>query len=129
MSRGLTALIFYCITDCDRLADLKPTGDAEYDARQRKRYVLTSLGNKSPTDCDCRLEEELARLQRNAERREVREKAKGLHAVSGTTPATPGSPTAGPSKAAGTQRKCANCGQVGHIKTNKKCCTPFSFPF
>ena len=20
-----------------------------------------------------------------------------------------------------TQRKCANCGQVGHIKTNKKC--------
>lgn len=87
------------------LADLKPTGDAEYDARQRKR-----------------LEEELARLQRNAERREVREKAKGLHTVSGMTPATPGSPTAGPSKAAGTQRKCANCGQVGHIKTNKKLC-------
>jgi hypothetical protein len=91
--------------------------------------VPTSLGNKSSTDCDRRLEEELARLQRNAERREVREKAKGLHVGSGSTPATPGSPTAGPSKVAGTQRKCANCGQVGHIKTNKKCYTPFSFSF
>ena len=34
------------------------------------------------------------------------------------------SPTTGPGvgtgKVAGTQRKCANCGQVGHIKTNKK---------
>ena len=30
----------------------------------------------------------------------------------------------GPSKPAGTQRKCANCGQVGHIKTNKKCVAP-----
>lgn len=25
-----------------------------------------------------------------------------------------------PGKVIGTQRKCANCGQVGHIKTNKK---------
>ena len=28
-------------------------------------------------------------------------------------------PTTG-TKPPGTQRKCANCGQVGHIKTNKK---------
>ena len=33
----------------------------------------------------------------------------------------------GPSKPAGTQRKCANCGQVGHIKTNKKCVAPPSY--
>ena len=29
-------------------------------------------------------------------------------------------PAVGNAKAVGTQRKCANCGQVGHIKTNKK---------
>ena len=38
------------------------------------------------------------------------------------SPGSPNSPAAiaVPSKPAGTQRKCANCGQVGHIKTNKK---------
>jgi len=83
--------------------------------------------------------DELARLERNKSRRLARDKAKGLGtaaspeaagspAADGTTPTTPAA-TAAPSGrgrgagAAGTtQRKCANCGQVGHIKTNKKLC-------
>ncbi|EON67046.1 hypothetical protein W97_06163 [Coniosporium apollinis CBS 100218] len=85
------------------LSQLKSTGDKEQD-ELRKKLLL----------------DELARLERNKERRHVREKAKGLHNGSSSQPATPGSPSAGPSKAAGTQRRCANCGQVGHIKTNKK---------
>lgn len=31
-----------------------------------------------------------------------------------------GSPEPSTEKVTGTTRKCANCGQVGHIKTNKK---------
>ena len=35
--------------------------------------------------------------------------------------ASPGAAATGtPKPAGGTHRKCANCGQVGHIKTNKK---------
>ena len=79
-----------------------------------------------------RLEDELARLERNRERRLAREKAKGLSAASpaDTTAMSPGSPsgtntTTGGKQQQGTQRKCANCGQVGHIKTNKKCVSKF----
>ena len=79
-----------------KLESLQPTGDPEVDARNRKL-----------------LEAELSRLNRNKERRFAREKQKGI-ARSGDSPAD-GKPT-------GTQRKCANCGQVGHIKTNKKLC-------
>ncbi|KAJ5669481.1 transcription initiation factor TFIID [Penicillium macrosclerotiorum] len=79
-----------------KLESLQPTGDPEVDARNRKL-----------------LEAELIRLNRNKERRFAREKQKGI-ARSGDSPAD-GKPT-------GTQRKCANCGQVGHIKTNKKLC-------
>ena len=77
-----------------KLESLQPTGDAEVDARNRKL-----------------IEAELSRLNRNKERRFAREKQKGI-------------PRAGDpdGKPAGTQRKCANCGQVGHIKTNKKLC-------
>lgn len=32
-----------------------------------------------------------------------------------------GSPEPTTEKVTGTTRKCANCGQIGHIKTNKKC--------
>jgi transcription initiation factor TFIID subunit 1, fungi type len=63
----------------------------------------------------------------------VREKQKKLQQGVESVPGTPGSPAAGPGEAAvktgstkwqagATQRKCANCGQVGHIKTNKKLC-------
>lgn len=79
-----------------RLDDIKPTGDAEYDKAQQAK-----------------LKAELARLQRNIERREGREKAKGIH----NQKADGG----GPGKGGATPRKCANCGEVGHIKTNKKC--------
>lgn len=79
-----------------KLESLQPTGDPEVDARNRKL-----------------IEAELSRLNRNKERRFAREKQKGI--------SRPGDgPTDG--RPAGTQRKCANCGQVGHIKTNKKLC-------
>ncbi|KAL4922884.1 hypothetical protein BDW62DRAFT_196892 [Aspergillus aurantiobrunneus] len=83
-----------------KLDSLKPTGDPEVDARNKKL-----------------LEQELSRLNRNKERRFAREKQKGvLRSADSPADGAPGS-----SKSAGTQRKCANCGQVGHIKTNKKC--------
>ena len=81
-----------------------------------------------------RLEAELARLERNVERRKAREQQKGIRTGGPGTagsPGGPGSPAAGAdgaaaagasAKPAGTQRKCANCGQIGHIKTNKKLC-------
>jgi hypothetical protein len=77
-----------------KLESLQPTGDPEVDARNRKL-----------------IEAELGRLNRNKERRFAREKQKGIPRS--------GDPDGRP---AGTQRKCANCGQVGHIKTNKKLC-------
>ena len=69
---------------------------------------------------------ELGRLEKNRERRYAREKAKRLHRASLSDIGqadSPGSPSASTpvSGKQGTQRKCANCGQVGHIKTNKKC--------
>ncbi|KAJ5702081.1 transcription initiation factor TFIID [Penicillium malachiteum] len=79
-----------------KLDSLQPTGDPEVDARNRKL-----------------IETELNRLNRNKERRFAREKQKGITRA-GDSPAD-GKPT-------GTMRKCANCGQVGHIKTNKKLC-------
>lgn len=69
-----------------------------------------------------RLEKELVRLNKNKERRIARDKAKGVHVDGADDGAGPSSsPAAGMPKSAGTQRKCANCNQVGHIKTNKKC--------
>jgi transcription initiation factor TFIID subunit 1 len=68
-----------------------------------------------------RLEAELSRLEKNKERREQRNISKNIQA--GSVPGTPISAGAVTStgKPIGTQRKCANCGRVGHIKTNKKC--------
>ena len=70
-----------------------------------------------------RIEKELFRLQRNKERRIARDKQKGVPTDGAAeSPASPDDARAivpGP-KPAGTQRKCANCGQIGHIKTNKK---------
>jgi hypothetical protein len=90
-----------------------PTGDAEHDARRRQRQDHQSLSLSSPHLP--RLKEELARLERNREGRIQREKAKGIDA------SAPGSDHSKPiQQTKGTHRKCANCGQVGHIKTNKK---------
>ncbi|KAL8652312.1 MAG: hypothetical protein Q9226_004329 [Calogaya cf. arnoldii] len=86
------------------LNDAKPTGNAEMDRLAQQAVA-----------------EELARLERNKDRRLARDKQKG--ARDGDTADALGSPssvTRPPTKSAGTQRKCANCGQVGHIKTNKK---------
>ncbi|CAE7176483.1 hypothetical protein CFE70_005518 [Pyrenophora teres f. teres 0-1] len=86
-----------------RIEDIKPTGDPEVDKAQQ-----------------IKLKAELARLARNIERREGREKAKGLH--KSQTGEGGASATGGPGKGGATPRKCANCGEVGHIKTNKKLC-------
>jgi hypothetical protein len=71
------------------------------------------------------VKKELARLERNKERRHAREKAKGKH-IPSIDPENAGSPSSAPApsieKPVGTTRKCANCGQMGHIKTNKKYC-------
>ena len=69
------------------------------------------------------IEEELARLERNKDCRIARDKQKGIHQTDGAggSPGSPGSPVAGNARTAGsTTRRCANCNQVGHIKTNKK---------
>lgn len=83
-----------------KIDEIKPTGDKEYDQAQ----II-------------KLRAEYARLARNIERREGREKAKGIH-KSQTGEGASG--TGGPGKGGATPRKCANCGEVGHIKTNKK---------
>lgn len=100
------------------------TGDQEFNALQAKK-----------------VQNEIARLERNMDRREARERAKGILG-SPSVVGSPGGPGEGegeagegkPGKKArgkknteGTQRKCANCGQVGHIKTNKKFVSGSSF--
>ena len=66
-------------------------------------------------------EEELLRLTKNKERRKIREAQKAAKAAlkDGTTIDAEGKVLPGQ-----TQRKCANCGQYGHIKTNKKYAVP-----
>ncbi|KAK4231175.1 putative transcription initiation factor [Podospora fimiseda] len=69
-----------------------------------------------------RIEQE--RLEKNKERRKKRERQKKLQQKSkdGVVVGEDGSPEPSSDKVVGTTRKCANCGQVGHIKTNKKLC-------
>lgn len=93
-----------------------------------RRYVIEQSNEHSiclhEANTQCSLQEELQRLNRNKERRHAREKQKGISTDAGMSPGrsnSPATPTAtGAPKTGGTQRKCANCGQVGHIKTNKK---------
>ena len=82
-----------------------------------------------------RIDIELERIKRNADRREQREKHK-KGGPSASSPLAAGSPAQSDVDAAGqngtpqksgrgktkdgTGRKCANCGQIGHIKTNRK---------
>ncbi|KAK7064030.1 putative transcription initiation factor TFIID subunit [Favolaschia claudopus] len=80
------------------LADsLAPTGDADKDARAKKR-----------------LEEEIARMKKNQERRMIRKNAKIIQA--GGTPMQLNRPIK-----PDTTRRCGHCGQLGHMKTNRKC--------
>ena len=106
------------LTHTRSVLDMNPTGDPEMDALRRQE-----------------LEKELARISRNAERRVAREKAKGKPNASPAGAGSPGGPSDAdgaedgtPKKGKrgnkdGTARKCANCGQVGHIKTNRKSVT------
>jgi len=106
------------------LADFVPTGNAEEDAKAKKQYVNFCL--KWLTTDMCSLLKTLERLENNKKRRKDREKAKKLASGGDSVPGTPHSPSETSTKYTGsTQRKCANCGQVGHIKTNKKCGNPF----
>ncbi|KZV94138.1 hypothetical protein EXIGLDRAFT_767429 [Exidia glandulosa HHB12029] len=81
-------------TQADMLA---PTGDADKDRRYKKR-----------------LAEELARMKKNQERRLHRKNAK--IAMEGGTPLTLKRPMK-----PDTTRRCGHCGQMGHMKTNRKC--------
>ncbi|KIP11796.1 hypothetical protein PHLGIDRAFT_27789 [Phlebiopsis gigantea 11061_1 CR5-6] len=81
-------------TTADALA---PTGDAEKDKRMKKR-----------------LEEEIARMKKNQERRLHRKNAKIVK--EGGTPMQLNRPVK-----PDTTRRCGHCGQMGHMKTNRKC--------
>ncbi|KAI0828937.1 atypical/TAF1 protein kinase [Trametes gibbosa] len=76
---------------------LAPTGDAERDRRARKR-----------------IEEEIARMKKNQERRLHRKNAKIVK--EGGTPLQLNRPIK-----PDTTRRCGHCGQMGHMKTNRKC--------
>ncbi|KAF4995552.1 hypothetical protein FDECE_12751 [Fusarium decemcellulare] len=79
----------------------RPTGNADHDR-------LAGI----------RIKKELERLEKNKARRQAREQQKELHQKASAGDA--GSPSVNGDKVTtGTTRKCANCGQVGHIKTNK----------
>ncbi|KAI0107359.1 hypothetical protein F4776DRAFT_645638 [Hypoxylon sp. NC0597] len=86
---------------------LQPTADAD-DNREKQKLV----------------DKELSRLLKNQDRRQIREKQgkskkkKNTDANDGASP----DPSGADKASAGTTRKCANCGQVGHIKTNKSKC-------
>ena len=104
--------------------EMRYTGNSELDDVQKKH-----------------LEKEAARLQRNLERRQAREKAKGGPSAaspnSGGSPApdldddgqgeneerpSPAGKKGRKKQAEPTARKCAACGMQGHIKTNKAKC-------
>jgi len=122
--------------------------------RNEKRVGRIDFMNYKPTGEDPELDrlvegkvrEEMLRVQRNQDRRRVREAQKARALGAGSPPVSAvGSPgrseaegeetnangtvnggaDATPQKGRGrnkdgTARKCANCGQVGHIKTNRK---------
>ncbi|KAK4506749.1 hypothetical protein PRZ48_000482 [Zasmidium cellare] len=133
--------------------------NAKYDSTEDAPFggvdVLASITKFVPTGdkekdeyAQEMLRKELERIQRNAERREAREKAKARNKTDGSPSAanSPGPSDAdGPASAIngngtadntpqkgkgrskdGTTRKCANCGQAGHIKTNRKSVSSFT---
>ncbi|KAJ9654017.1 hypothetical protein H2198_006872 [Neophaeococcomyces mojaviensis] len=113
----LFPLTCFPLSHCDAanihsIHELAPTGDPEKDARAKKR-----------------IEEELAKLTNSKQRRRKKGPQATMDAGSPVaggagSPAADGDPStpapASSGKGQPTQRKCANCGQVGHIKTNKK---------
>ncbi|RYP11014.1 hypothetical protein DL764_000311 [Monosporascus ibericus] len=85
---------------------LQPSTDAD-ENREKQKLV----------------ERELSRLLKNQDRRQIREKqGKGKKKNANANPDASPDPSSADKASAGTTRKCANCGQVGHIKTNKSKC-------
>lgn len=116
-------------------------------------YVPTGVDPELDALVKARVDEEIKRIQKNADRRHLRETAKNRNGggAAGSPPASvAGSPgpsdVDAPASSAvngstdvtpqkgrgrnkdGTARKCANCGQVGHIKTNRKSVYTFLCP-
>ncbi|KAG8667512.1 hypothetical protein FPOAC1_012344 [Fusarium poae] len=97
----------------------------EADLEMRDIYSSRPTGNADHDRlAGIRIKKELERLEKNKARRQAREQQKELHQKASAGDA--GSPSVNGDKVpTGTTRKCANCGQVGHIKTNKKYDPPF----
>ncbi|EXX79342.1 Taf1p [Rhizophagus irregularis DAOM 197198w] len=81
---------------------ISPTNDEERNKRLRKR-----------------IQDQLAKLRRNQERRQQRKAAREAAKASSTGDSTYG--LSNKDKKTDTIRRCGNCGQTGHMKTNKKC--------
>ncbi|CAG8728346.1 2856_t:CDS:2, partial [Acaulospora colombiana] len=81
---------------------LEPTNDEEKNKRLKKR-----------------IQDQLAKLRRNQERRQQRKTAREAAKAAATAENTP-TPFLKDKKTE-TSRRCGNCGQTGHMKTNKKC--------
>ena len=105
--------------------DSMPTGDAERDARNQKMYVDFHWPTASTDHCFRSIKRRLKELQKKKDRRAQRERyKKGTSAAAINASGSAMSPDGDASENKDirpTQRKCANCGQQGHIKTNKKC--------
>ncbi|KAK3300533.1 TAF1-like protein [Chaetomium fimeti] len=111
-----------------------PVVIAQYSKRRRQMefenidiYNVKLTGDPDKDELileKARIEQE--RLEKNKERRKKREKQKKLQQKmrDGGAVGDEGSPEPTTEKVTGTTRKCANCGQVGHIKTNKKYVCP-----
>ena len=103
---------------------------AEQDSELRDIYSARPTGNADADRLSSfRIKKELERLEKNKARRQAREQQKELHQRAGAGPGPSGGDAGSPQAnggdkvvPTGTSRKCANCGQVGHIKTNKKLC-------
>ncbi|KAG8862822.1 hypothetical protein FRB96_000832 [Tulasnella sp. 330] len=76
--------------------DVQVTGDSAVDARNAKR-----------------IQDAIARLKKNQDRRLQRKNAQIIKAG--------GTPMGDMHVKSETTRKCGNCGQIGHMKTNRKC--------
>ncbi|KAK9802500.1 putative Transcription initiation factor TFIID subunit 1 histone acetyltransferase domain-containing protein [Seiridium cardinale] len=94
----------------------------ELDAAKRDIYTAKPTGDADADRLASKLiEQELSRLEKNADRRQVREKqGKGKRKNAKADAGSPGPSGSADKAAGGTTRKCANCGQIGHIKTNKR---------
>ncbi|KAH9892081.1 hypothetical protein F4778DRAFT_323468 [Xylariomycetidae sp. FL2044] len=92
----------------------------EQEQLHKDIYSLQATGDMDNDRDNLRMvEKELSRLLKNQDRRQNREKQGKGKKKNTNRDATP-DPSSGDKASAGTTRKCANCGQVGHIKTNKR---------